>query len=154
MENLITIISLITGIIGSFTGIISLIWHIIKNKPKLKLESAYFQRHGFGVTTARCLEQIGVKIRLRNLSNNPTTIEEILIGTGNIFQEAPFFIETEILGHNSRTFECTLDFTDEEFKKLFDNKGLIRFEVIITHTHGVIKKSGKTNWETGHFSLN
>ena len=39
------LIGAITGIIGTITGMISLIWHIYKNKPILKLERAYFKRY-------------------------------------------------------------------------------------------------------------
>ncbi len=152
MIDLITL-SLVMGILGSLTGVISLFWHIKNNKPKLKLESAYFQRHGFGVTIARGYEHIGVRIRLRNLSNTPTTIEKVYIEIGNIFQEAPFFKEIEIPKHSSKTFEYTLDFEEKRFEELFDKKGEIQFGVFIHHTYGTIKKREKITFKTGHFTM-
>ena len=146
------IVALISGIIGSVIGIASLVWHIKKSKPRLRLEKAYFVKGGFGTTVARGHSHVGVRLTLRNVGHRSVTIEDLDITIGNCSQGAPFFKPITIDASSSKKLEYELMFSDKNFRSLY-HKGKLEFRVFIIHTFGKIRKVGTTDFRTGHFTI-
>ena len=137
------LIGAITGIIGTITGMISLIWHIYKNKPILKLERAYFKRYSKkGNSTSEGYDKIVVKIVLRNLGHRSTTIDDLWITYG-VHQVPRDFEEITIPASSSKTIEYILHFEEGQLEKMFP-EGEIKIGLNIIHTFGRIKRESKT----------
>lgn len=142
----------ILGLIGTITGVVSLIWHIRNNRSKLKLESVYFQKDGFDIVKPAGKKIIGMRINFRNIGTRPTTVENINIKIGGI-NKTPFIFKPVIVSAGlSVSSEYILNFEEKEFLALFSHKP-IEFMVLIKHTFGQIKQKNKNSFETGCFEL-
>ena len=141
------IIMAVSVVLTSIAGAIKLILDIYNNKPRLKLESAYFKKE-----KGKKYDFIPVKIILRNFTKSSTTIEKILITTGSLIRVPEFFKMEKISGKSSCELQYVLKFKKGALKKYFREKK-IEFGVTIIHTFDIINKSAKTSFKTGHFTL-
>ncbi len=146
------IIGVSAGLIGTTTGVISLIWHILNSRPKLKLEKAYFRKGGFSDIQGAGPNHIGVLMSLRNLSHRSTTIEYVSIQIGNLVEQPILLNTVDIPKNSSQNLTFELNFNEKDLRNLF-SKGAVNFEVIVAHTFGVIRKSEKGDLSTGHFTI-
>ena len=141
------------GIIGSITGIISFIWHILNSRPKVILESAYFRKEELVKDPKEGdIQYVRVKITLRNLGNRSSSIEDLYIQLGNQTRSQQIIFPTSIKGNSSKILDYYLDFKKKDFDELYE-KGQLYFGVLIIHTFGTIKKKGKSDFHTGHFTI-
>lgn len=153
MELSLDIFALITGIIGSITGIISFIWHILNSRPRLIVESSYFRKEEIvNDLKEGDIQNILVKITLRNLGNRSSTIEDIYIGLGNRIEAQNIISPVHIKGNSSKILDYYLRYKKKEFEELYQNKKL-KFEILVIHTFGTIKKRGESEFWTGHYTL-
>ena len=148
-------LELIIALIGAITGVISLIWHIIKERPNLVLESVSFKWENKHNKEAFNGQWIRVKITLRNLSKLSTTLEDVYVKIGNQVLTPDYFIpsDIDISGYSSQSLGYYFTFDDKEFKEFFDKEGRIELGILIIHTFGKIDKRGKTSFKTGLFTL-
>jgi len=146
------VVGAVTGILGTLTGVASLVWHMINSKPKIKLVRAYFVRGGFGIARPRGHINIGCQLKLRNLGNRSVTIENVSIQVGNHWQTPTLFKKFTIPASTSEEVQYDLMFEEDYYKKLFVN-GELEFKVFVEHTFDTIKKSGKTDFKTGYFTI-
>ncbi len=136
------LIGAITGIIGTITGVISLIWLISKNKPKLRLKSAYFHHYGKAEDKSYSQDFIKVEINLRNLGHRSTTIDGLWITYGWVSQTPEQFREVTIPPSSSKKLIYEICFEKGELKKYSENGELkIGFDII--HTFGSIRRKAK-----------
>ena len=152
----IELIGIITGTIGSITGIASLIWHIYNSKPKLVVERLYY-------TTSKTdmwkhpqernytKEFFKVTILLRNQSNRSTTIEDIWLQLDNYLYSDCYNTFT-IPPNSSKKISFKLKVKEEELKEIL-LRGDINIVTSIHHTFGTkkIKAFGTPN-KTGWFN--
>ncbi len=139
---LIGFIGAITGIIGAITGGISLIWLIGKNKPKLRLKSAYFHHYGKADGILYSQDFIKIKIILRNLGHRSTTVDGLWITYGAVSQTPESFKEMTIPPSSSKKLTYEICFEKGELKKFSENGELkIGFDII--HTFGSIRRKAK-----------
>jgi hypothetical protein len=148
-------LELIIALIGAITGVTSLILHIIKETPNLKLETASFEwlnKHHEGPFPK---QWIMVAINLRNLSKLSTTLENVYVYIGNRVLTPNFFMPSEIHipGYSSQNLTYSFSFEDKDFQGLFDEKKEIILGVHIKHTFGNILNKRKTSLATGYFTL-
>jgi len=152
METL-SIITLITAIIGSLTGIISLGWHISNSKPKLIIESIYFRKEPVVDDYDGRIQHIRVKITIRNLGNRSSTIEDISTTLGNRVSHPEFNLPLLVKANSSEIIDYYLNFEEKEFKELYPKNGKLYFEVLVEHTFNTIRKKGYSDFSTGHFTI-
>jgi len=147
------IITLATAVIGSITGVISLAWHIKNSRPKLIVNSLYFQKGSDGITKPRGYEHIGMSISFRNKGKLSTTVENIHIIIANNALEPRFFKPITINPGSSEVFKCWFDFNEKDYEKIIKNKK-VEFQVFFPHTFGKFSKKGIGDLETtGFFHL-
>lgn len=147
------LIALTTGVIGSITGVISFIWHILNSRPKIIMESTYFTKEEIVIDPKEGdIQHVGVKITLRNLGNRSSTIEDIYIMLGNRVEFQKMNLPTSIKGNSSKILSYYLRFKKKDFEELYEKRQL-HFEVLVIHTFGTIKKRGKSDFLTGHFTI-
>lgn len=147
------IIALITGIIGSITGVVSFMWHILNSRPKIIMESVYFTKEEMVKDSKEGeIQHVRVKITLRNLGNRSSTIEDMYIMLGNRVEFQKVNLPTSIKGNSSKILDYYLIFKKKEFDELY-KKGQLHFEVLVIHTFGTIKKRGESDFRTGHFTI-
>ena len=143
----------IIGVVGASTGIASLIWHILNNKPKLVIKRLYFKAEGFRDVKSMDGDNIGVSLLLGNKSNRPTTIEDIWITIDNhVFMDK--FPKPLIMpaGH-SEPIKLNIDFNEKDYKEL-QTRGDINFNVDIFHTFDSIKKGVYGNlFDSGYLNV-
>lgn len=152
MGNLLEVVGVTTGIIGTFTGVISLIWHVLKSKSKLRLERAHFtHRVKESSSMNEGYDTLIVEIVLRNLGHRSTTVDSLWITYGS-HQPPPFFNEVTIPSSSSKTLSYTLSFEEGWLKKTFPD-GEIKIGLNIDHTFGRIKKESKTNLKYKNYSF-
>lgn len=145
------IIALITGIIGSITGVISLI--LLKSKPKITIESAYFKKENVVHDSKEGdLQPILIKMKVRNLGYRSSTIEDIHIQLGHRVESPNFNLPITIKEGSSEPLSNYLIFKKKDFEDLYQN-GELFFKVTLTHTFKIITKEGKTDFKTGHFTI-
>jgi len=147
--TLLTIISLIIGGIGAFTGIISLIWHMSNSRSKVILDTIHFvkaDRHTHKVT-------IDVEALIKNKSNRATTIETIYFRFGRIMLEIKGRTPVKIEPNSSYKIVFSQSITPEEYKDFVEaDKILLGLEII--HTFGRIEKQGYTTFvKSPYFNL-
>ena len=149
------LMGIITGIIGSITGVTSLIWHIYNNKSKLIVERLYY-------TTSKSelikpphqrksnKEFFNVTMLLRNQSNRSTTIEDIWLALDN-HHYSDCYKSFTIPPNSSKNISFELKVKEDELKDLL-SRGNINIVTSIHHTFGTkkIKAFGTPN-NTGWF---
>lgn len=146
-------LALITGIVGSITGVASLIWHILNQKPKIIINSIYFRKENSVQDSKEGeLQHIYVKIRIKNKGNRSSTIEDVSVRLGNRIESPNFQLPRIIKENSSEVLSNYIIFKKKEFDSLYKN-GLLDFEVYLEHTFGSIRKFGKDTFETGHFTI-
>lgn len=153
MELTLEIIALITGIIGTITGVISFFWHIMNSKPKIILAEAYFHKEKpvYDKKEGQ-LQHIRVKLLIKNLGHRSTTIEYISVTLGNRVEQREDNMPITVNGNSSKL----IDFYIISKKKVFDDLflgGNLYFEVLVSHTFGDLRKKGISDFKTGHFTL-
>ena len=148
-------LELIIALIGAITGVASLILHIIKERPNLKLETAFFEWESKHNPKKFHGQWIRLELNLRNLSNLSTTIEKIYAYIGNQVLAPDHFIPSSIhiAGHSSENLIYHFAFEDREFEGLFDKNKEILLGVHIKHTFADISKKEKTDFATGYLTL-
>jgi LEA14-like dessication related protein len=145
---------LIIAVIGAITGIISLAWHIQKDKPNLVLSKACFEWVNKTMKNVpKDKEIIKITMEVDNLSNHPTTVKDIWFGIGNrtIMEKFEYSFQPKTIKEcSSELFSFVLELNKDEFKNYFDENGKIELSIEIFHTFGRIKKrSSKTDFQTG-----
>lgn len=153
--NTFELIGIITGIIGSITGISSLIWHIINNRSKLIVERLYYSTSKTELIKPpherkSKKEYFRVTMLLRNQSNRSTTIEDIWLALDN--HHYPDCYKTITIPPNSsKKISFDLKVKEDELKDLL-SRGNINIVTSIHHTFGTkkIKAFGTPN-NTGWF---
>jgi len=160
---MVEIISIIIGGIVAITGIISLIWHISKSRPKLKIDKVYFRLSRLAKYTDKTssgnMQIIDIDLQFDNPSLRSTTIKSIWIKIGNIhFPQKPMIHFSNrpvvLFPGDSKSIDLQLSIKEKEFKSLFDKKGEITLGIQVFHTFGRTKKiERRTKFNTGHFNL-
>jgi len=146
------IVLTITGVLGSITGVTSLVWHILKSKSKLRLKRAHFTHK---IKKGSCMEEgyekVIVKIVLRNMGHRSTTIDSLWITYGS-HEIPPFFQEVIIPACTSKILNYTLNFKEGELKRMFP-EGKIKIGLDIIHTFGKIRKEGETTLKEEYYNF-
>ena len=147
------------GLIGSITGVVSLIWHINNNKSKLVVKKLdyttskkdYFWNLDYKKKNVK--EFFKVTMLLRNQSNRSTTIERIGLQLDNHYYWDCYKI-CIIPANSSKNISFKLKVKEEEIKNVL-SRGDINIVTFIHHTFGTkkIKAFGTPN-DTGCFSAN
>lgn len=82
MAELISIIGVVTGIVGTLTGVASLVWHIINRRSKIVLE-----HNNYLVFPMQGTEQgsmwMNISFTVRNKGDKDTTLEQITVHIEN-----------------------------------------------------------------------
>jgi hypothetical protein len=144
-------LTLLIGVIGAITGIISLIWHILNSRSNVVLERVAFTRDYNRDRTKT--EAIICKIIIRNKSNRSTTIENIMLVIGNRHIDVTEMVRHRHIDANS-SWGCELfeDFRADEFAEILKDKK-VKLGVDIFHTFGRLKKDGYTDFKTDWLNL-
>ena len=156
-------VELIIGIIGAITGVVSLLWHILKIRPRLRIDETYFKLATLLKYTSKdssgYMQNIDIDIRLDNPSLRSTTLKSIWIDIGRMhFQQKPRIdfssVHINLEPGDSKLISLQLSIKEKEFKSLFDKDGNIKLGIQVFHTFGKTKKiERKAGFQTGHFHL-
>lgn len=150
-------VSLVIGLVGALTGMVSLFWHILNTRPKILLDRISFTK-GESIGTKKDGEKIKnyeivCRVRLKNKGNRSTTIEGVHFLIGNkVIDVSDHIRRNNILPNSSYVFEFFDRFQEDKFKKFFDN-GKLQIGVDIFHTFGRLKKIKKTEFKTPLLNL-
>lgn len=151
-------LELIIALIGAITGVVSLFWHIQKDKPRLILAKAYFEWLNKHIKNPpEDKEIIKFEMELDNVSNRSTTIKDIWFKIGNktIMERSEHSFHPKVIqGCSSESFIFFLEFGKNEFKNYFNEQGEIELGIDIFHTFGRIPHIvNRTRFETGWLNL-
>lgn len=140
--------SLVAGIVGSITGVISLVWHIVNSRSKVILEKVFFTKSN------RHIHKIpfDVDATIRNKSNRATTIEEVYFLLGNFVMEIGNRETIKIEPNSSYRLKFTQSISPEDFNEMLKTKK-IKLGLDIIHTFGRMKKEGYTDFTSPFFNL-
>jgi len=138
-------ISLIIGVIGAITGIVSLGWHVYNSKSRLKHDRTSFTLEKLKDYDGDVC-RLNVESRLRNIGSKDTTIEDYWVTIDHKVHNIKEIEGTKIEKHSSRLIKFIIDIPKKEFEETFT--GSKKIEVFIAHTFGKIRKKGETAFRT------
>ncbi len=146
----IEVISITLGSIGTLTGVISLILHILNSRPKLKAE-AYFTNRSEDIEP-RGHKVIYITITFRNVGMRSLTAEDLYISIGDMMVQHNF--KPVILqASSSEKYSFSWCITEKEYDRIFKGKPVL-FNVFMIHTFGYTSVSGESRFHTGCFTIN
>ncbi|MBN2567726.1 hypothetical protein JXB02_06615 [Candidatus Woesearchaeota archaeon] len=150
----IELFGLVTGIIGTLTGISSLIWHVLNSRAKLAISNLNLELNGFDPVQLRGYETIGVEINLRNRGVKSTTVEEINFCFHHYPKKFDFFQPFSLQPGSSHRIQEDIHFTNKEFTSLKRAGDKAEYSATIRHTYGKWSRRRKGNlFTTGRFYL-